>query len=104
MKKIIFIIFSLFLFSCIRIDTAKEGTKQQTYKGAITKIYQDKWNHMAYTFDIKTSGELIIDVVDIWPKIWGYAAIGDSIIKPADTLIIIVKKNDSTFKEFQYKF
>ncbi|MBN1250655.1 MAG: hypothetical protein JXR51_15345 [Bacteroidales bacterium] len=73
----------------------------QEYKGVINKIYKDETNHMVYTFNIKISnGEILTENVGIWPHIWKYAKVGDSIIKPADTLMIIVKKRDASYREF----
>ncbi|MBN1250658.1 MAG: hypothetical protein JXR51_15360 [Bacteroidales bacterium] len=104
MRKIIFLIIISFLYAC-RIDTVEKYVKADSYKGVVTKIYQDKKNHMAYTFEIKSSdGEIFKDDFDVWPYIWDYAKVGDSIIKPADTLMIIVKKRDNSYKEFFYHF
>jgi len=75
------------------------------FKGTITKIYQDKRSHYEYIFEIKSNSELIeLNAEDWHPRSWAYARVGDSIIKPADTLLIIIKKNDSTFNDFFYVF
>jgi len=105
MKKFILILFLLFAFGCIRYDGIKKRHKPEEFKGIITKIYQDGRNHGVFTFDIKTEEEEEFKrMAGLYPRSWEYAEIGDSIIKPADTLMIIIKKNDSTYKEFFYKF
>ena len=104
MKKFILIFFLLFAFGCIRYDGIKKSNKAEGYKGIITKIYQDDRNHGVSTFNIRTEKEEFKRLATLYPRSWEYAEIGDSIIKPADTLMIIIKKNDSTYKEFFYKF
>jgi len=104
MRKILCLLSFLFFFSCIRIDTAKEPTKKQEYKGIITKIYQDSWKHGIWMFRIRSNKIEFEDNISVWPKSWEYAQVGDSIIKPADTLMLIIKKNDSTYQKFFYTF
>jgi len=105
MKKFILIFFLLFAFGCIRYDGAKKHIKPNKYKGVIEEIYRDDRNHGMWTFTVNTTDNESINIVaNSWSRSWEYAEIGDSIIKPADTLMIIIKKNDSTYKEFFYKF
>jgi len=92
------------MLSCIRINTGKNDIKERYYRGEIGKIYQDNSNHMAWTFVVQAKGSSFEIVANIWPRSWEYAVVGDSIIKPPDTLMIIIKKNDTTQKEFLYKF
>ncbi len=56
-----------------------------------------------YTFTIKSDSIEFDDIIDFYSDAWQYAKVGDSIIKPADTLMIIIKMNDSTSREFLYK-
>jgi hypothetical protein len=102
--KLFIVLFSIILCSCIRIDTGKNDTKKENYKGIITKIYQDDKEHYMYTFEIKTNTIIFNECAQLWPKSWEYAKVGDSIIKKKDTLMITIKKNDSTYREFEYKF
>jgi len=92
------------LISCIRIDTGKNSCKKDDYKGTITKIFQDEIHHYTWTFQIKSDNRTFDRDAQLWPKSWEYASVGDSILKQADTLILTVKKNDKTQKEFNYKF
>ena len=79
--------------------------KKMNFKGTITRIYEDKRSHYEYCFEIKTDSDIFeINAEDWRSHSWEYATVGDSIIKPADTLMIIIKKNDSTFKKFSYHF
>jgi len=103
-NKILILISIVLLTGCIRIDTGKKESKAECFKGIITKIYQDDKQHYMYTFEIHTPNQVIIENAEIWSKSWSYAQVGDSIIKPTDTLMIIIKKNDSTEREFFYKF
>ena len=101
-EVLIFIV--ILLSSCIRIDTGKNKTLKDNFKGVITKIYQDEIHHYTWTFQIKTTTDIIDRDAQLWPKCWEYAKVGDSIIKPADTLMIIITKNVNTSKKFFYKF
>lgn len=104
MKKTFILLLALFLvLSCIKINTGKDQMKHERYKGVITKIYQDESNHFMNTFEINAKTRFI-EIANYYPKSWEYAQVGDSIIKPPDTLMIIIKKNDTTQKEFFYKF
>jgi hypothetical protein len=102
-KFVILIIFVL-LTACIRIDTGHKQAKEECYSGKIIKIYQNDKDHYMYYFDIKTRYQIIAKNAGMWSQLWTYAQVGDSIIKPSDTLMIIIKKNDSTKREFFYKF
>jgi len=102
--KSIIVVVCCMLFSCIRIDTGKKYCREEHYSGVILDIYQDKINHYSWTYKISNTKFLFDRDAQLWPKSWEYAQVGDSIIKPADTLMIIIKKNDSTKREFFYKF
>jgi hypothetical protein len=101
----IVIIFAVMIYSFIFFvnGTAKRKVKEMIFKGVITKIY-NHWNHNLYTFTICTEKSEDIDVtIEHWPYSWEYASIGDSIIKPPNTLMIIIKKPDGNSKEFFYR-
>jgi hypothetical protein len=101
MKATFFITIVLILLSCIRIDNGREEQKKESYKGIITEIYQEEMNHYMWRINTDCDNNLI---GNDWPRSWEYAKIGDSIIKPPDTLMIIIKKSDGTYKEFFYDF
>ena len=102
--RVVLIFIVILLYSCIRIDAGRNKTLKDNYKGVITKIYQDEIHHYTWTFQIKTNTDIIDRDAQLWPKCWEYAKVGDSIIKPADTLMIIITKNVNTSKKFFYKF
>lgn len=107
MRKILIVMFIVCiagLTSCIRIDAGKNSCKKDNYKGVISKIYQDKIHHYTWTFQIKSDNSTFDRDAQLWPKSWEYAKVGDSILKQADTLMLIIKKNITTQKEFNYKF
>ena len=95
--------FAVLLLGC-RYDGGKENTKARSYKGIITDIYKEKKWHYMYAFKINVNNDTVKKPAEFWPRSWEYTEIGDSIIKPKDTLMIIIKKNDSISKEFFYEF
>ncbi len=103
MKKII-IVFMFFYTACIRYDGGKEHTRTRKYNGTVVSIFQDTKNHYMYTFLIKIKKDTIEECAEFWPKSWEYAKVGDSIIKPKDTLMLIIKKPTGKFKKFYYMF
>jgi hypothetical protein len=101
MKKYVVFLFGLIIIvSCKNAISFRESYLKDHYKGVIIKMFRDPDNHEMSTFTIKTDSTNFDEVADIYSQSWNYAKIGDSIIKPADTLMIIIKKNDSTYKEF----
>jgi len=105
MKNKFIILIAFFLVSaCIRIDIGHKQAKEEYYKGKIIKIYRNDKQHYMYYFDIQTRYQIISKNAEMWSELWSNAQVGDSIIKPPDTLMIIIKKNDSTKREFFYKF
>jgi hypothetical protein len=102
MKNLILIL--LFLISSCKFKNSRsEIFKHQAINGVIVKIYNDKWNHFAYTFELKDNESFDL-VVNKWPRIWGFAKEGDSVIKRADTLMLILKKKDGRVFEFLYDY
>lgn len=107
-KKFINLIFlilytTFFCYFYLGCDTQKDFQKKNAYKGIITPIYRDELKHGMYVSCIKNDSLVFEETIDWYPKSWEYAEIGDSIIKPPDTLMIIIKNNDSTFQEFFYR-
>jgi hypothetical protein len=100
-KKYLIILILVELCSCFRFDNGKKDRKRESYKGVINEIYQDKSHHSIWRLNTSCNVNVI---GNDWPKSWEYAQVGDSIIKLSDTLMIIIKKNDSIYKEFYYKF
>jgi hypothetical protein len=93
----------MYFFISLVNDRAEKDTKKDYFKGVITKIYQIPMKHNMRVFDIHTEyGESGV-TADHWPYSWEYASVGDSIIKPPDTLMIIIKKPDGSSKEFFYR-
>ena len=95
----VFIIVLLAFFSCNR---NKKATRIISYKGVITKIYRDNSNHGMFTFDIIDGQYKSFVLAEKWPRSWEYAEVGDSVIKPPDTLMLIIKKPNGEEKHFNY--
>ena len=102
--KIILILIVFLSFSCIRIDGAKKSIKRDAYQGIITDIFREPWNHNALVFMVKIDSLDMKKYADCFPYSWEYARVGDSIIKPPDTLMIVIKKPNGESKEFFYRF
>jgi hypothetical protein len=93
-----------YLFISFVNGRAEKKAKEIYYRGVITKIHQEPMQHNMYFFDIHTKeyGETET-TASFWRHSWKYASVGDSIIKPPDTLMIIIKKPDGNSKEFFYR-
>jgi hypothetical protein len=99
-KSIIFLFVLSLLYSCSNDKSFRELYQKDHYRGIIIKIYWNKDNHGMGTFSVRTDSSEFEEIADFYSQSWDYAKVGDSIIKPIDTLMIIIKRNDSTFKEF----
>jgi hypothetical protein len=99
----VFLLFAL-NFSCIQYDSGKEFSKSNSYKGIIVGKYIRPHSDGMRAFAIKAGTIEFEEIVDFYPKLWEDGKVGDSIIKPADTLMIIVKNKDRKYQEFFYKF
>jgi hypothetical protein len=88
-----------FLVSCL----TKNTIKNDSYKGIILKVYTDIENHNVYSFSIRTNKKIVIEVAEFFPNAWSYAEIGDSIIKEANELNIIIKKKNGDSQIFYYQ-
>jgi hypothetical protein len=100
--RIIFIIIAI-CFSTFGCDFNKEFRKSNSCKGIMTRKYVAPHSHGSLAFTVKTDSLVFEEFADIYGNSYAWTEIGDSIIKPADTLMIIIKKNDSTYKEFFYR-
>jgi hypothetical protein len=102
-KNLLYIL--LFIVSCsgeFRYSIIE--TKKEKYKGVIIYKYIDSTNHCARSGVFRQLNVNKNIVFELWPGSWDYAKISDSIIKNPDTLMIIIKKNDSIKKNFKYVF
>jgi len=84
---------------------AKNAMKASYYCGIITKIHRipvPRQRDML-AFDVQTEHDVIVVDVGSWWLAWGFANIGDSIIKPPDTLMITIKKPDGRSQDFFYQ-
>ena len=90
------------------ISFANENTdkwiKKESYSGVITDIFRQTWNHDMWIFTVKIDSLEKEKCAECFPYSWEYASIGDSIIKPPDTLMIVIKKPNGESKEFFYRF
>ena len=78
--------------------------KKVNYAGVITKIYQEPTRHNNYFFEICIEKDVETTInASWWWHSWAFANVGDSIIKPPDTLMIIIKKPDGRSQEFFYR-
>ena len=89
------------------ISFANENTdkkiKKESYSGIITDVFRQTWNHDMWTFTVKIDSVEMKECAEWYPYSWEYASVGDSIIKPPDTLIIIIKKPNGESKDFFYR-
>jgi len=101
-KSKLILLFLLIIISISCTFNDKKKTYKISYKGIIVKNYQDDNNHGMLTFDVLNNNYTFSVTSVKWPRSWEYAEIGDSIIKPPDTLILIIKKPDGSEKHFNY--
>jgi len=104
MKNHIFIsiclIFLLF-YSC-GVDFSKNTVKETNISGKVIKKYLDTINHGEPTIICKENKYQM----SRWERnsdLWDYLQIGDSVIKPSGTLILRVKKEDGSYKDYEYQ-
>ena len=81
-------------------ENAKKKIKKDAYCGVITDIYRDSRDNEKWIFKIKVDSLEREQCLDHFSYSWEYACIGDSIIKPFDTLMIIIKKPNGESKGF----
>jgi len=100
--RIISILFIIgILLSC---SSRKEDTNNEII-GKVTKKYVDYNNHGAMTIIYENSSKEFKYQIDEWisDDLWKYLQIGDSVIKPSGTLILRVKKEDGSYKDYEYQ-
>ena len=102
---LIVIIFTIMIRSFISFvnGRAKKAEKEVSFSGIITKLYRIPMQHDMRVFDVQTEYGEIGVTADNWWYLWEFASVGDSIIKPPDTLMVIIKKPDGRSKEFFYR-
>lgn len=77
--------------------------KKDVYKGIVYKKITESNRHgNSYLVVIDESDTFNISLYE-WPYLWEYAELGDTLIKPADTLLLYVKKKNGTVKTIIYK-
>ena len=82
---------------------SKNSEKEREFRGAITTIFQDEANHMAYVFQIKTATEEFDLYAEKWKYLYNVAVIGDTIIKNKGEMMVTLKKEDGTLHICPYK-
>jgi len=104
MKNQILVLVCFIFFSC-GIDFSKNTVRETNILGKVTKKYLDTINHGEPTIICKEQEEENKYQMSRWVKnsnLWDYLQIGDSVIKPSGTLTLRVKKEDGSFKDFEY--
>ena len=101
-NKILKFIFLLICMSSCE-NRFRNHIQELYFKGVILKIYNDVDNHNMYTFKIKILNSYFDGVADIFPDSWGYAEVGDSILKLNGELSITIKKKNGDSKIFYYQ-
>ena len=99
---ILFVIFWSSFFSFVN-KRAKNAIKAVYYCGIITKVYRIPNQRDMPAFDVQTEYDVIVVDAGSWWHSWAFASVGDSIIKPPDALMIIIKKPDGRSQEFFYR-
>ena len=102
---LIVIIFAIIWRSCMSFvnNRDEKKVKKGFYSGVITNIYQVPTRHNNYFFDIHAECGVSGVTASWWWHSWEFAEVGDSIIKPPDTLMIIIKKPNGESREFYYR-
>ena len=100
---IILLILSTFFISCSGWNSHKKKVLIENVSGIVINKYIDHSDHGNRVAKYKNGTDTLECSLEGWEDgIWKYVQIGDSIIKPMDSLSIIVKKQDGSFKDFKY--
>ena len=105
---IIFLIFVLFLLiiltTALKLNKIKEETeiKNKCFKGIVYNKYSEKNNHGTTFLLIHNGKDTFLVSPFQWAYLHKYVKIGDTLIKPADTLLLYVKKKDGTKRTIVY--
>ncbi len=105
-KNLFSIIYILFIVSSCTIDFTKKETNNEEIYGKVIYKYRDELNHMEPTIIFENNNENYTYQVSDWAinsDLWDYLQIGDSVIKPSGTLILRVKKEDGSYKDYEYQ-
>jgi len=99
------IIFAIMTRSFISFvnERADKAAKEISFRCIITRIYQEPNQHDMYFFDVHTDCGIPGVTASFWWYSWEFASVGDSIIKPPDSLMIIIKKPNGESREFYYR-
>jgi hypothetical protein len=115
--KIIALFLILLVASC-GVDISRNELKRQNIKGVVIKKYTDNFNHAAhvlvYSAKEKTgfySKELYGDenklYVGRWEEnsdLWSYVQVGDSLIKPPGSLLLLIKRKGEYVKIYHSQY
>ena len=100
MIRLIILLFSIVITSCTFGD--KKDVREMSFRGVLIKNYQDDNNHGMLTFDIQDQSKTFSIISERWAGCWKFARSGDSVIKLADTTMLIIKKPTGEEKHFFY--
>ena len=103
MKKVLFLLLSMTIYSCFESHNSKDILKKTTYKGIVVRKYIDESNHGQTTGIVRQEDSDKYIMFHDWVGSWDYVNVGDSIIKKADTLMITIKKQNLSSKDFFYR-
>ena len=110
MKKYIFIailMIALMIFFSKGIDCSKSSISQEEIKIKLTNKFIDNDNHGdPVIVGINKDGQNEEYSIINWTyksNLWNYLQIGDSVIKTSGTLTLRVKKEDGSYKDYEYQ-
>jgi len=104
--SVIFVLLSfVFMFSC-GVDFSRKDVEKTNIFGKITKKYLDEWNHEEPTVICRSDENEFKYQMSAWRRksdLWEYLQVGDSLIKPAGSLTLRVKKENGEYKDYKYQ-
>lgn len=106
MKKLHFIFFALFLYTC-GLDPSKNSLTRLKIRGVIVNKYIDNFNHAAPVLVYVESNKEEEFYVGRWDDntgLWEDTQIGDSLIKESNTLDLCVKKKNGSYIIYKSKY
>ena len=98
---VVFITIIVVFFKVMNSSTTN-NIKNDSYRGVIKEIYNDKNNHDVYIFSFQSQNENSKEIAEWFPYSWKYATVGDSIIKEKGDLYITIKKKSGHSKIFYF--
>jgi len=102
----IFIILFILNFNNCSINFGKKDDEKKDIHGILTLKYIDMDSHGSAVIEYKMDTVNYKFCINHWGRkndMWGYLKIGDSIIKPSGSLTIRVKKNEGSYKDYEYQ-